>query len=58
MNPLRSEAAAFRLVLLVLGYFGLIVVAAAIDTWLGLATFIVLTTAAVVAVVRARRTTR
>jgi len=54
-NPFRSEAEAFRLVLLAVGYFALIVVAAAINTWLGLAVFVVLTAAAVVAVTRARR---
>src|SRR5918997_1371142 len=54
-NPFRSEADAFRLVLLSLGYFGLIVVAAAINRWLGLAVFVALTTIAVVALIRARR---
>ena len=42
-NPLRSEAEAFRFVLLSIGYFALIVGAAALNTWLGLAVFIVLT---------------
>jgi hypothetical protein len=55
LNPLRSEADAFRLVLLSIGYFALIVVAAAINTWLGVAVFVALTGAAVVALVRARR---
>jgi hypothetical protein len=55
LNPFRSEADAFRLVLLAVGYFALIVVAAAINTWLGLAVFVVLTLAAVVAVMRARK---
>ena len=55
LNPFRSEADAFRLVLLSIGYFGLIVVAAAINTWLGLAVFVLLTAVAVFAVVRARR---
>ncbi|MDQ3778661.1 MAG: hypothetical protein M3310_07350 [Actinomycetota bacterium] len=54
-NPFRSEADAFRLVLLSIGYFGLIVVAAAVNRWLGLAVFVLLTIGAVVAVVRARR---
>ena len=54
-NPFKSEAEAFRLVLLALGYFGLIVVAAAINRWVGLAVFVVLTVAAVLWVVRARR---
>jgi GABA permease len=54
-NPFRNEADAFRLVLLALGYFGLIVIAAAIDTWLGLAVFVILTLVAIGAVIRARR---
>jgi hypothetical protein len=55
LNPFRSEADAFRLVLLSIGYFALIVVAAAINTWFGVAVFVVLTAVAVVAVIRARR---
>jgi membrane protein implicated in regulation of membrane protease activity len=54
-NPFRSEADAFRLVLLSVGYFALIVVAAAINTWLGVAVFIVLTLIAIGVIVRARR---
>ncbi|MCP9484575.1 MAG: universal stress protein [Gaiellaceae bacterium MAG52_C11] len=42
-NPLRSEAEAFRFVLLTVAYFALIVVAAAIDRWLGVAVFVLLT---------------
>ena len=42
-NPLRSEAEAFRFVLLAVGYFAIIVAAAAIDTWLGVAAFAALT---------------
>jgi hypothetical protein len=53
-NPLRSEAEAFRFVLLTIGYFALIVVAAAINRWLGLAVFALLTTLAAIAVWRAR----
>lgn len=45
-NPLQDEATAFRLVLLSLGYFALIVVASWISTWLGVAVFVVLTGAA------------
>jgi len=41
-NPFRSEEAAFRFVLMTIGYFVLIVIAAAIDTWLGVAVFVVL----------------
>jgi hypothetical protein len=54
-NPFKSEADAFRLVLLALGYFGLIVLAAAIDRWLGLAVFVLLTLGAIMWIVRARR---
>ncbi len=42
-NPFSSEAEAYRFLLLTIGYFALIVAAAAIDTWLGLAVFSVLT---------------
>ena len=42
-NPLRSEADAFRFVLLTIGYFALIVIGAVINVWLGLAMFVVLT---------------
>ena len=57
-NPLRSESAAFRMVLFVLGYFALIVIAARINRWLGLATFLILTTAAAITlVIRSRRGT-
>lgn len=47
MNPLRSEAEAFRFLLLAIGYFALIVIGSLIDTWVGLAVFVVLTCAAV-----------
>lgn len=53
-NPFRNEADAFRLVLLTVGYFALIVIAAAINTWLGVAVFVLLTAVAVAALVRAR----
>ena len=42
-NPLRSEAEAFRFVLLTVAYFALIVGASALSTWLGVAVFLVLT---------------
>jgi len=42
-NPLRSEAEAFRFVLLTAGYFALIVAAAAIGRWIGVAMFLLLT---------------
>jgi len=46
-NPFRSEAEAYRFLLLTVGYFALIVAAAAIATWLGVAVFVALTAAAV-----------
>ena len=46
-NPLRDEGAAFRLVLAAIGYFGLIALGSWISTWLGLAVFAVLTSAAI-----------
>ena len=46
-NPIRSEADAFRFVLLTVGYFALIVIGYVIDAWLGLAVFVVLTVGAV-----------
>ena len=42
-NPFRSEAEAYRFLLLTVGYFALIVAAAAIATWLGVVVFVVLT---------------
>ena len=48
-NPLRDEAAAFQLVLLSLGYFGLIALASWISTWLGLVVFVIVTVAALLA---------
>ena len=44
-NPIRSEADAFRLVLLTIGYFALIVIGWVINGWLGLAVFVVLSAA-------------
>jgi hypothetical protein len=42
-NPLRSEAEAFRFLLLTIAYFALIVIGAVIDKWVGFAVFIGLT---------------
>jgi len=53
-NPFRSEAEAFRFLLLTVGYFALIVAAAAIATWLGVVVFATLTAAAVLLWVRSR----
>jgi len=46
-NPFRSEAEAYRFLLLTVGYFALIVAASAIETWLGVVVFVALTAAAV-----------
>ena len=46
-SPFRSEAAAFRFLLVTIGAFALIVVASWIDPLLGLAVFLLLTAAAV-----------
>jgi hypothetical protein len=40
-NPLRSEAEAYRLVWLTIGYFILIVAGAAINVWLGVIVFVI-----------------
>jgi hypothetical protein len=56
INPFRSEAEAYRFLLLTVGYFAAIVIAAlAIGHWAGLTVFIVLTFAGAAYVVRARR---
>ena len=44
-NPFSSEAAAFRFVWLTIGYFALIVAGSAISSWVGLAVFLVETSA-------------
>ena len=46
-SPFRSEAAAFRLLLITIGAFALIVAASWIEPWLGLLTLVVLTAGAV-----------
>ncbi len=51
-NPLRSEGDAFRFVLLTIGYFALIVIGSVINSWVGLAVFLVLTGVALWAVFR------
>ena len=45
-NPIRSEADAFRFVLLTIGYFVLIVIGSVINVWLGVAVFVALTAGA------------
>jgi GABA permease len=46
-NPLRSEAEAFRFVWLTIGYFALIVIGAAINSWVGVAVFLIESSAVV-----------
>ena len=58
INPLRSEAEAFRFLIASIVYFGAIVIAALIDKWFGLAVFVVLTAAVLVWWLRARRVER
>ncbi len=53
-SPFRSEAAAFRFLLITIGAFALIVVASWIDRWLGVAVTIALAAAAVVVYMRQR----
>jgi hypothetical protein len=56
INPFRSEAEAYRFLLLTVGYFAAIAIAAlAIGTWAGIIVFLGLTLAGVVYVARARR---
>jgi hypothetical protein len=59
INPLRSEAEAFRFLIASIAYFGAIVIATvAGGTWVGLAVFIVLTAAVLGWWLRARREER
>jgi hypothetical protein len=51
-NPFRSEADAFRFVWLTIGYFALIVLGSVINSWLGLAVFLVLTAASIWLILR------
>jgi GABA permease len=53
-SPFRSEAAAFRLLLVTIGAFALIVVASWIEPWLGLLTWLALTAGAVWVYLRSR----
>jgi hypothetical protein len=53
-NPFRSEAEAYRFLLLTVVYFALIVGAAAIETWLGFVVFVALTGAAIFLWLRSR----
>ena len=53
-NPFRSEAEAYRFLLLTVGYFALIVAAAAIATWFGVVVFVALSATAVWLWIRSR----
>ena len=53
-SPFRSEAAAFRFLLITIGAFALIVVASLIHPWLGLLVFLLLVAGAVWVYLRAR----
>src|ERR1700722_14009500 len=55
-NPFRSEEAAFRFLLLVIGFLGLVAVASLINRWAGLAVFLLETGALVSWWVTARGT--
>ena len=58
INPLRSEAEAFRFLIASIAYFGAIVIAAVIDKWAGIAVFVLLSAAVVAWWLRARREER
>jgi len=58
INPLRSEAEAFRFLIASIVYFGAIVIAALIDKWFGVAVFVVLTAGVLVWWFRTRRAER
>ena len=53
-NPFRSEAAAFRFLLLTIGAFALIAIGSIINTWLGLAVAVGLSAAAIGLYLRGR----
>jgi len=56
INPLRSEAEAYRFLLLTVGYFAAIVIATlALGSWAGLIVFLGLSGAGLVYILRARR---
>jgi hypothetical protein len=58
INPLRSEAEAFRFLIASIVYFGAIVIAAVINKWAGLVVFIVLSAGVLVWWLRSRRDER
>jgi hypothetical protein len=55
INPLRSEAEAFRFLIASIVYFGAIVIAALINKWAGVVVFVVLTVAVLWRWLRTRR---
>ena len=58
INPLRSEAEAFRFLIASIVYFGAIVIAALINKWAGVAVFVLLSALVVAWWLRARREER
>jgi hypothetical protein len=58
INPLRSEAEAFRFLIASIVYFGAIVIAALIDKWAGVAVFVLLSAGVVAWWFRTRREER
>ena len=58
INPLRSEAEAFRFLIASIVYFGAIVIAAVIDKWAGVAVFVLLSAGVLVWWARTRRDER
>jgi nucleotide-binding universal stress UspA family protein len=58
INPLRSEAEAFRFLIASIVYFGAIVIAALINEWAGVAVFVLLSAAVVAWWFRTRREER
>ncbi|MFL6029240.1 MAG: hypothetical protein ACJ74D_04320 [Gaiellaceae bacterium] len=58
INPLRSEAEAFKFLIASIVYFGAIVIAAVINEWAGVVVFVVLSAAVVVWWLRTRRDER
>ncbi|MFL5944200.1 MAG: hypothetical protein ACJ74C_02000 [Gaiellaceae bacterium] len=58
INPLRSEAEAFKFLIATIVYFGAIVIAAVINEWAGVVVFVVLSAAVVVWWLRTRRDER
>ena len=58
INPLRSEAEAFKFLIASIVYFGAIVIAAVIDKWAGIVVFVLLSAAVIAWWLRTRRDER